>query len=65
MCLLDRGVAGAKPELVIRNEEGEFHIRTEALQEESLEDLRRNREEANSVSVLSLILLDTAISFIL
>ena len=32
MCLLDRGVAGAKPELVIRNEEGEVHIRTEALQ---------------------------------
>ena len=47
MCLLDRGVAGAKPELVIRNEEGEVHIRPEALQEESLEDLRRNREEAN------------------
>ena len=47
MCLLNRGVAGAKPELVPRNEEGEIHIRPEALQEESLEDLRRSREKAN------------------
>jgi hypothetical protein len=47
MCLLDRGVAGAKSELLTRNEEGEVHIRQEALQEESLEDLRRNREQAN------------------
>jgi len=47
MCLLDVGVAGAKPELLIRNEEGEVHIRPVALQEESLEDFRRNGEEAN------------------
>ena len=47
MCLVDMGVAGAKPELVTRNEEGEVHIRPEALQEESLEDLRRNRKEAH------------------
>ena len=47
MCLLDRGVAGAKSELVTRNEEGEVHIRPEALQEGWLEDLRRNGEKAN------------------
>ena len=47
MCLLDRGVAGAKLEIVPRNEEGEVHIRPEALQGESLEDLRRTGEKAN------------------
>jgi len=47
MCLLDRGVAGVKPELVPRNEEGEVHMRPEALQKESVEDLRRSGEEAN------------------
>jgi len=46
-CLLDRGVPGAKTELVTRNEEGEVHIRPEALQEESLENLRRYGEKAN------------------
>ena len=58
MCLLDKGVAGVKPELVTRNEEGEVHIRPEALQEESLEDLRREgrriigRKDVKSWAVL-------------